>query len=82
MFFAGGTEFYYSFKKSCLSHKLFVTLSSVAVSCQKRRHRVKRKLFSVSDLDRMQSKQVKNSDIIVKRNKERFCHSQILEKAL
>ena len=33
----GVTEFYYSFEKSCLSHKLFVTLSSVAVSRQKGR---------------------------------------------
>ena len=30
----------YSFEKSCLSHKLFVTLSSVAVSRQKERSRV------------------------------------------
>ena len=30
----------YSFEKSCLSHKLFVTLSSVAVSRQKGRSRV------------------------------------------
>ena len=32
--------FQYSFEKSCLSHKLFVTLSSVAVSRQKGRSRV------------------------------------------
>ena len=36
----GGTEFQYSFEKSCFSHKLFVTLSSVAVSRQKGRSRV------------------------------------------
>ena len=30
----------YSFEKSCFSHKLFVTLSSVAVSRQKGRSRV------------------------------------------
>ena len=32
--YVGGTEFYYSFEKSCLSHKLFVTLSSVTKSRQ------------------------------------------------
>ena len=32
--------FQYSFEKSCFSHKLFVTLSSVAVSRQKGRSRV------------------------------------------
>ena len=31
----GGTEFSYSFEKSFFSHKLFVTLSSVAISRQK-----------------------------------------------
>ena len=36
----GGTEFQYSYEKSCLNHKLFVTLSSVAVSRQKGRSRV------------------------------------------
>ena len=39
-FFVGGTEFYFSFEKSCLSHKLFVALSSVAVSRQKGKSRV------------------------------------------
>ena len=32
--------FQYSFEKSCFSHKLFVTLSSVAVSRQQGRSRV------------------------------------------
>ena len=36
----GGTEFQYSFEKSCLSHKFFGTLSLVAVSRQKGRSRV------------------------------------------
>ena len=35
-----GSEFQYRFEKSCLSHKLFVTLFSVAVSLQKGRSRV------------------------------------------
>ena len=36
----GGTEFQCSSEKSCLSHKLLVTLSSVAVSRQMERSRV------------------------------------------
>ena len=36
----GGTEFKYSFEKRCLSHKLFVTLLSVAKSFKKKRSRV------------------------------------------
>ena len=34
-FLVSGTGFQYGFEKSCLSHKPFVTLSSVAVSRQK-----------------------------------------------
>ena len=36
----GSLNIQYSFEKSCFSHKLFVTLSSVAVSRQKGRSRV------------------------------------------
>ena len=41
-YLVGGAEFQYSFEKSCLSHKLFVTLSSIAVLHQKGRHGVSR----------------------------------------
>ena len=64
----------YSFEKSCLSHRLFVTLSSLAVSRQKGRSRV-------NNLDVRQSRQSNDSASILKRAKERFCNSEMLKKA-